>query len=182
MWAELPGPSAAIAGLLLVALLSACTKPATPPGAQEPNPLEAPPVDAARIADAEVAAAFPYRREASADLDGDGTAERVVIAADVTLSEKKLPLWEDGHRWAVYAESADGTRTLLYAAFVPNGFAEAAILAAGSDGKRRVLVQERTPSQVRALEVEYEGPGVAKSRSAAHYQIEQWLPGTAALP
>ena len=139
-------------------------------------------MDAARVADADVAAAFPYRREASADLDGDGTAERVVIAADVTLSEKKVPLWEDGHRWAVYTESADGKRTLLYAAFVPNGFAEAAILAAGSDGKRRVLVQERTPSQVRALEIEYERPGIAKSRSAAHYQIEQWLPGTAALP
>jgi hypothetical protein len=172
----------ALAPLLAIALLTACAKPATPPGAQEPNPLEAPPVDAIRVADAEVAAAFAYRREASADLDGDGTPERIVIAADVTLSEKRLPLWEDGHRWAVYAESAEGKRTLLYAAFVPNGFAEAAILAAGSDGKRRVLVQERTPSQVRALEIEYEGPGVAKSRSAAHYQIEQWLPGTAALP
>ena len=168
--------------LLAAALATACTKPATPPGAQEPNPLEAPPVDAARVADAEVAAAFPYRREADADLDGDGTAERVVIAADVTLSEEKVPLWEDGHRWAVYAESVNGRRTLLYAAFVPNGFAEAAVLAADSAGKRRVLVQERTPGQVRALEIEYEGPGSSKSRSAAHYQVEQWLPGMAALP
>jgi hypothetical protein len=174
-------PPAAVAGLVLVALLNACAKPANPPGAQEANPLEAPPVDSARVASAEVAAAFPYRRDASADLDGDGTAERVVIAADVTLSANGAPIWEDGHRWAVYAESADGRRTLLYAAFVPNGFAEAAVLAAGSDGKRNVLVQERTPGQVRALEVEYTGPGVAKSRSGAYYQIEQWLPGSAAL-
>ncbi|HVE66579.1 MAG TPA: hypothetical protein VNC59_08360 [Thermoanaerobaculia bacterium] len=172
-----------IALLLAVAALgTACARPATPPGAQEPNPLEAPPVDAARLATPEVAAAFPYRREASADLDGDGRAERVVIASDVTLSAKGTPLWEDGHRWAVYAESADGRRTLLYAAFVPNGFAEAAVLAADSEGKRRVLVQERTSGQVRALEVEYLGPGTAKSRSAAHYQIEQWLPGMATLP
>lgn len=165
-----------------VALLTACANPATPPGAQEPNPLEAPPVDAARVASADVAAAFGYRRDVSADLDGDGRAERIVIAADVTLSEKKVPLWEDGHRWAVYVETADGRRTLLYAAFVPNGFAEAAVLAADSGGKRRMLVQERTPGQVRALEVEYLGPGIAKSRSAAHYPIEQWLPGMAALP
>lgn len=105
-----------------------------------------------------------------------------MIAADVTLSERQVPLWEDGHRWAVYAESAEGRRTTLYGASVPNGFAEAAVLAADSEGRRRVLVQERTPGQVRALEVEYLGPGVAKSRSAAHYQIEQWLPGMAALP
>lgn len=168
--------------LLLVAAALACAGPATPPGAQEPNPLEAPPVDAARVATAEVAASFPYRREASADLDGDGRAERIVIASDVTLSARGAPLWEDGHRWAVYAESTDRRRTLLYSAFVPNGFAEAAVLAADSEGRRRVLVQERTPGQVRALEVEYLGPGTAKSSSAAHYQIEQWLPGMATLP
>ena len=171
-----------IALLLAAAAAMACAGPATPPGAQEPNPLEAPPVDAARVATAEVAAAFPYRREASADLDGDGRAERIVIASDVTLSAKGAPLWEDGHRWAVYVESPDAPRTLLYSAFVPNGFAEAAVLAADSEGKRRVLVQERTPGRVRALEVEYLGPGTAKSSSAAHYQIEQWLPGMATLP
>lgn len=168
--------------LLAAALLTACANPATPPGPQEPNPLEAPPVDAARVASPEVAAAFSYRRDVAADLDGDGRAERVVIASDVTLSPNGAPLWEDGHRWAVYVETADGRRTLLYAAFVPNGFAEAAVLAADSEGKRRVLVQERTPGQARALEVEYLGSGIAKSRSAAHYPIEQWLPGMAALP
>jgi hypothetical protein len=171
----------AAGALFVLAVLTACVKTPAPPGRQEANPLEAPPIDSARVANAEVAAAFPYRRDASADLDGDGTPERIVIAADVTLSATGAPIWEDGHRWAVYAESADGRRTLLYAAFVPNGFAEAAVLAAGSDGRRNVLVQERTPGQVRALEVEYTGPGVAKSRSGAHYQIEQWLPGTARL-
>jgi hypothetical protein len=163
------------------ALVTGCANPPSPPGAQEGNPLEAPPVDVARVGSAEVAATWAYRREASADLDGDGTAERVVISADVTLSEKQVPLWEDGHRWAVYAEGGDGKRTMLYGAFVPNGFAEAAVLAADSEGRRRVLVQERTPGQVRALEIEYLGPGDAKSRSAAHYQIEQWLPGVASL-
>jgi len=162
-------------------VLTACAKTPAPPGAQETNPLEAPPVDVSRVGSAEVADAWAYRREASADLDGDGTTERIVISADVTISEKKVPLWEDGHRWAVYAEATDGRRTMLYGAFVPNGFAEAAVLAADSEGKRRVLVQERTPSQVRALEIEYLGPGIAKSRSAAHYQIEQWLPGVASL-
>ena len=147
---------------------------------RERNPLEDAPVDTARVKVGEVSS-WGYRREISADLDGDKRLERVVIAADVRVGPGG-PLWEDGHRWAVYVEPPKGERTLLYGAFVPNGFTEAAILGADDEGKRRVLVQERTPHQMRALEVVYEEPGQARLSSGAYYQLGEWLPGSAAMP
>lgn len=164
--------------LSMLVLLAAC-RSGEP--AAEHNPLRAPPVDSVRVGSAEQAAGWKYRRESSADLDGDGRPERLVMAADAEVAPDGTPLWEDGHRWALFAESADGRRTLLYSAFVPNGFAEAAVLQPDGQGLRRVLVQERTPQQVRALEIEYRGAGDARSSSAAYYQIEQWMPGGASL-
>lgn len=142
------------------------------------NPTEAAPVDTARVKSAEVAS-WPYRREISADLDGDDKLERLVIAADVTMGPTG-PLWEDGHRWAVYVEPGKGERALLYGAFVPHGFAEAAVLAPDDKDRRKVLVQERTPQQVRALEVEYDR-GKVRLSSAAYYQVGEWLPGSASM-
>lgn len=165
--------------LPLLILIAACG-PADAPRAGR-NPLDAPPVDSARVGSADQAAAWRYRRDLSVDLDGDGRAERLVLAAEAEVRPDGTPLWEDGHRWALFAEAADGRRTLLYGAFVPNGFAEAAVLTADAQGRRRVLVQERTPQQVRALEVEYRAPGDARSASAAHYPVENWMPGGASL-
>lgn len=161
--------------MALAVLLAACGGPARTPGSREPNPLEAPPVDAARVRSAAEAATWRHARSLEADLDGDGAAERVVLAADVTTRADGTPLWEDGHRWALFVE-AGARRTLLYAAFVPNGNAEAAVLAAGSDGRRHVLVAERTPQETKSLQVEYLSPGRARLVSAAYYQVEQWLP------
>lgn len=163
----------------LLMLLASC-RAANPP-AEAHNPLQAPPVDSARVGSVAQVAAWAYRRELSADLDGDGQAERLVLAADVEVRPDWTPLWEDGHRWALYAESAGGERTLLYSAFIPNGHAEAAVLTADQQGRRRVLVQERTPQQLRALEVEYRAPGDARSSSSAYYQVESWMPGGALL-
>lgn len=162
----------------MMILLAAC-RPAAP-GAAERNPLEAPPVDSARVSIGTVDG-WRYRRELSADLDGDGQPERLVLTSDVEVRPDGVALWEDGHRWALVAQNAAGARTLLYAAFVPNGFAEAAVLQADGQGRRKVLVQERTPQQLRALEIEYRAPGDARSASAAYYQVESWLPGGASL-
>ena len=145
---------------------------------REPNPLESPPIDTTRVRSADEAAGWSYRREHVADLDGDGRDERIVLASDVTLAPNGSPLWEDGHRWAAWVDAA-GTRTLLYAAFVPHGFVEAAALAPDDRGRRRFLVQERSPSQLRTLEIEYLRPGSARLSSAAYYQVDAWLPGSA---
>lgn len=145
------------------------------------TPMDALPIDAkVKVTPAE-ALTWGYHNEIEADLDGDGSAETVVLAADVSVSSRGVPLWEDGHRWALVVED-DQRETLLYAAFVPNGFAEAAIMQKGSDGKRQVLVQQRTPGDLRAFEIAYDGPAKARSSSAAYYSIERWLPGAAALP
>jgi hypothetical protein len=90
------------------------------------------------------------------------------------------PLWEDAHRWAVYVEPEKGERTLLYGGLVPNGFTEAAVLQEDQDHRRKVLVQERTPQQVRAMEVEYD-KGKARLNSSAYYHVGEWLPGSASM-
>lgn len=165
--------------LATLALLGLGLTGCAPPPASEPNPLEAPPVDSVRVRSAEEAAGWSHSRAIEADLDGDGSAERLVLAADVVLGPGGAPLWEDGHRWAAFVEDG-GERTLLYAAFVPNGHAEAAVLGADAEGRRHVLIAERTPQQARSLVVAYERPGRARSVSAAYYQVERWLPGLVA--
>jgi hypothetical protein len=116
------------------------------------------------------------RRMLDADLNGDGTSERIVLTCDVTMNDSGAPLWEDGHRWALIVEEAD-RRTLVYGAFVPNGQAEAAVLTPDQSGNRRhLLVHERTPQQLRAIVVEYLDPESTRTVSTAYYQIEQWLP------
>ena len=142
------------------------------------SPQTAAPVDTARVHAAEVGG-WGYRREVSADLDGDGKLERLVIAADVAMGPTG-PLWEDAHRWAVYVEPEKGERTLLYGGLVPNGFTEAAVLQEDQDHRRKVLVQERTPQQVRAMEVEYD-KGKARLVSSANYHVGEWLPGSASM-
>jgi hypothetical protein len=167
--------------LLLLALLAPGCGPAAPPGrvgepgaAREPNPLEAPPVDTARVRTVE-AEAWRHRQALAADLDGDGTAEQVVLATDVELDAAGRPLWEDGHRWAVFV-AGDAGPTMLYSAFVPHGHVEAAIAAAGSDARRRVVVQERTPQRLVVYEIDYDGPGRARTSSAGFSHLERWLP------
>lgn len=159
-------------------VLAAC-RSANPP-MEERNPLEAPPVDSVHISLRNIDE-WKYRRELPADLDGDGHPEQVVILADVEVRTDGTPLWEDGHHWTVFVEAPGDDRTLLYAAFVPNGFAEAAVLQPDDRGRRKVLVQERTPRQLRSLEIEYHGPGSARSSSAAYYQVESWMPGSASM-
>ena len=177
-----PGSHARLDHAALAILLVLSCSPPNPPGPREPNPLEAPPVDTSKVRSAEEAAAWSLQHPVTADLDGDGAPERIVLASDVTVGPDGRPLWEDGHRWALVIEAADSRRTLAYAAFVPRGFVEAAILAQSSDGTRAILILERTPERHRALEIGYLGPGEARSRSAAHYQIESWLPGAASPP
>lgn len=146
----------------------------------EPNPLERPPIDTVRIGSVDEISRWAYRRSAEADLDGDGSVETVTLVSDVTLQQPSgRPLWEDGHRWGVFVEDGE-TKTILYGAFVPNGFVECAIGIEESDGTRPVLVLERSPVQLRVMDIAYRD-GQARLRSDGHYQIGQWLPDSAML-
>jgi hypothetical protein len=138
---------------------------ATPPPA---------PIDTARVGNVEVIAAWAYRRDASADLDGDGAAETVVLTSDVTMRGDQ-PLWEDGHRWAVFATARDGARTLLYGAFVPNGSVEVAVLEPSGGRARRVRIHETTPQALRVFELEYGGPASVRVVRAEGHDVARWL-------
>jgi hypothetical protein len=170
------GPSAATDGSAPASSASPTASTTTTPApaasssASAATPL---PIDA-RGGSVEVAEKFAYQREASADLDGDGSNERVVLAADVTLRAGE-PLWEDGHRWAVWVVPPNGARTLLYAAFVPNGSVDAAVVTSEEGRRRRVLVQETTPQSARVFVLEYQGAGKATAVSRQAHDVATWL-------
>lgn len=121
-----------------------------------------------------------HRAALDADLNGDGRTERLVVASDVSLTDSGEPLWEDGHRWGVYVEDST-QRTLLYSRFLPNGVAEIAVGAPGTDGSRDILILERTPQHSRSIVLEYQRPGSARPVSDANYPLEQWLPSLTSI-
>jgi hypothetical protein len=147
--------------VLLVLTCAACAAPeeprvpAAPEAAPEANaePGIAVPVDSALAGASDEVASWQYRRAAEADLDADGQPERLVLTADAALGAGGEPMWEDGQRWAVYVESADTLRTLLYARFVQFGSVEAAVTE--GEGAPHVTIIERGPHRRQAWEVAY---------------------------
>lgn len=159
--------------LAAVLLVAACSS------SRDVGPAERPPIDRERVESADVASRWAHQKSVRADLDGDGDQETVVLASDVTLSGGR-PIWEDGHRWAVFVEEG-GRRTLLYGAFVPNGFVEAALGVREDGGLVPVIITERTPRSLRVLEVAYHRAGEARLRTEANFPLEQWWPDSATL-
>jgi hypothetical protein len=100
-----------------------------------------------------------YAQVASSDLDGDGVVEMAWLISDVTLDRRGRPLWEDGHRWQVYVEEPDRTRSYAYSRFLPMGRLEAALARARPSERQSILLIERTPSAFGVYEVHYDGPG-----------------------
>jgi hypothetical protein len=139
-----------------------------------PVPSQFPlPLDSGRVKVEDVVK-WPHRRTVEHDLTGDGMPERVVLASDVSLGDDGSPLWEDGHRWAVFID--DGQMpTVIYSAFVPNGHVEAAV-ATGEGERRGVMVIERTPARLRTVVVSYDGPGRARTVSDETREVYAWAP------
>lgn len=163
--------------LATLLLLAACT----PALRRSPVPIDGPPIDSSIITSAEQTLAWRYRHRIDADLDGDGGTESVILVADVELAADGSPLWEDGHQWAAYVEAAE-SRTLVYSAFVPNGFSEAAISAPDGRNTRTLLIVERSSRHLRVLEIEYVKRGGARLLGEAYYSLEVWMPGFATIP
>ena len=138
-------------------------------------PSVPPPVESLDVRTPDDVVGWGYRQVGESDLNGDGGVERVVLAADVELADDSSPLWRDGHRWAAYVEDASGERTLLYSAFLPHGFVQAALMAPDAEGRRHLLLQERSPARIRLLQVAYLGPGSAVSVPPSEYHITDWL-------
>lgn len=117
---------------------------------------------------------WAYQQTVSADIDGDGTNESVVLISDVQLDARGQPMWEDGHRWQVYVQEADGAVTRLYARFLPNGklTADLAIPPSGT-GLWPVLL-EQTPFHIGVYEFRYGGP----NRVEVHKRLDRELDRT----
>lgn len=99
-----------------------------------------------------------YRQSAAADLDGDGTGERVVLTARVELIRNR-PVWDDGQPWQVYVEEDGGERTYLYARFVQLGTVTIRIGLPEAGKPASVILLEHLPDRISLHELEYRGPG-----------------------
>jgi hypothetical protein len=121
-----------------------------------------------------------YQQRASADLDGDGARETAVLIADVELDARGQPIWEHGHRWQVYVEERDGTRTYVYARFLPNGKLEADLARPDSGAPPTIVLLEQTPYALGVYEVRYLGPGRATIVGRFERRFEQggWFIGS----
>lgn len=106
------------------------------------------------------AAGWHYQQRATADLDGDGVAEQVVLTARVELYRGR-PAWDDGQPWQVYVESADSVRTYIYARFVQLGTVTMRIGEALDSARASIVLIEHLPDRVAVYEARYDGPGRA---------------------
>ena len=102
---------------------------------------------------------WKYNVSARADFDGDGVEERAVLIADVALDARGTPVWEDGHRWQLYVEEPDSTRTYAYAAFLPNGKATVDVTVADSARPPTMTLLSQTPFALSVYEFAYRSPG-----------------------
>lgn len=83
--------------------------------------------------------AWNYRKTATADLDGDGTAERITVVSSAHVDPTtKTVAWDDGHIWHVYVDEPDGTRTVLFANWVQLGRLDVGV---AMDGRSLILQQ-----------------------------------------
>lgn len=114
-------------------------------------------------------AGWNYQRSGRADLDTDGTVERVVLASEVVLARGR-PAWDDGHHWQVYVESADGERTQLYAQRLQLGMLT--LRLTGEVGGPKILLIEHLPDSIKVYEIVYNGPGDTSQRVLLHRQLD----------
>ena len=176
-------PALLLRGISLVLFVAACGAPppaggpetatattdsgVRPPAAAPPNARPSTPPSVPSSVEALLDSGVPravageprwrYQQRASADWDGDGARETAVLIADVELDAQGRPLWEDGHRWQLYVEEPDSTRTYLYARFLPNGTLTADLARPSSGATPTIVLVEQTPYTLRVYDVAYRG-------------------------
>ena len=135
-------------------------------------------------------AGWNHAQSATADLDGDGTAEKAVIIANADSYHGRV-LWNDVQVWQVYIEEPDGTRTYVYKQFLQLGsvlarLARPPAIRPDAAGKQMqvqpptILLLEQVPQRFAAYEVRYSGPGQAKVVEVMHrdYDLRSLFQGT----
>ncbi|MBC8163909.1 MAG: hypothetical protein H7Z42_22090 [Roseiflexaceae bacterium] len=108
------------------------------------------------------AVGWEYERVLVVDLDGNGTEERVVTLADAFVEDGQ-PLWDDGHRWQVYVEQQDGSKTTLYRQFLQLGRLDVSVSEALAGQIPTVLMFEHLPGRFRIYESSYQASQIQSS-------------------
>jgi hypothetical protein len=123
---------------------------------------------------------WEYAQRSRADFDGDGQKETAVLIADALVDARGRPMWDHGHRWQVYIEEADSTRTYVYARFLPNGKLEADIAVPGKEKVPTIVLREHTPYAIGVYEVRYLGPKRARSVRHLYRELDRhaWFEGS----
>jgi hypothetical protein len=180
------------APVLLLALIVACTPPAdsvTDSAAPAMRPAVPPPpppqpaavalVDTSHAPSVAGKDGWNYQQNASADLDGDGQIERVVLMARVEMRRGR-PLWDDGQPWQGYVEESDGKRTYFFARFVQLGTLSLRLSAVEGDQRPAIVLLEQLPDRLSVYEIEYLGPD--RVRATEPYQRDLDPRGDVASP
>lgn len=131
---------------------SATSAPDATMGAHDPSIVDSliPPAVAGE-------AGWNYQQFADADLDGDGSVERVVLTARVELVRGR-PAWDDGQPWQVYIQAADGSRTYIYAQRLQLGTLSMRVSLAEVGRPATVVLIEHVPDRLSLYEISYAGP------------------------
>lgn len=170
--------------LITLSLAVACESQPSPatPDEQAPSqtrgPIQTRPDSAVDLLESRVPRAvagegrWKYVERATADFDGDGQNETAVLIADVELDARGAPIWDDGHRWQVYFEEPDSTRTYVYGRFLPNGRLEASVTVPDEEQMPTVVLRELTPHVMGVYEVRYSGPQKAWVVRHLHRELD----------
>jgi hypothetical protein len=102
-----------------------------------------------------------FVQRATADLNGDGAAEQVVLTARVEMYRGR-PAWDDGQPWQVYVESADSARTYLYAQRLQLGTLDMRVTVPDSSGASSVILLEHLPDRLTIYEARWSGSDSAR--------------------
>jgi hypothetical protein len=165
--------SAGAALLFLLVAAAGCEtreRPADPPAAPRSADRPGSPVEAASLVDptvpraAEEPAAWGYRQAASADLNGDGNLETVVLVARVETIGPGRVAWDDGQPWQLYVEDADGNLTIVFSRYVQLGTLAMRVTLPETLGRPAIVLLEHMPDGMTLYEIDYLGPGAVEIR------------------
>ncbi|HWI51122.1 MAG TPA: hypothetical protein VNT01_03145 [Symbiobacteriaceae bacterium] len=150
-------------GLLLVA---GCSQPA----ANAPAPQVVNLVDPNYPPAVAGAPGWTYHKSLSADLDGDGAAEKVSITNNAYWDAERQQFgWDDGHPWHLYVEEPDGAKTYVFSGWVQMGQLDVIL----DEAKPGFYIVNARAGSLQVYRVAYSGPGRAEAVQLLHIPLSQ---------